>query len=81
MLHEYIRLLKKTKKSLRNGKVMTNGYAAPCLEKLINNAGSTTRFATVAVIKVKEVSHPNACVPPKELKQKITKPAMSTIEV
>jgi len=44
-------------------------------------AGSKTRFVNVAVIKVNEVNHPSACVPPKPLKQKITKPAINTSDV
>ena len=44
-------------------------------------AGRRTRLEKVAVIKVKEVSQPSAFVPPKPLKQKITNPAMSTIDV
>jgi hypothetical protein len=47
----------------------------------ISNAGSNTRLAMVAVTNVKDVSQPNACVPPNELKQKITKPTINTIEV
>ena len=43
--------------------------------------GSKIKFANVAVIKVNEVSHPRAFVPPNPLKQKITKPAISTMEV
>ena len=45
------------------------------------SAGNNTRLAIVAVINVREVSHPKAFVPPKPLKQKITKPAISTIDV
>ena len=48
------------------------------LEVDIKRAGNKTRLVRVAVIKVREVSQPNALVPPKPLKQKITKPAMST---
>lgn len=50
-------------------------------ENEINNAGKKTRLAKVAVTKVSEVSQPKANVPPKLLKQKITKPAINTIEV
>lgn len=50
--------------------------------KIINNsAGKKTRLAIVAVTNVKDVSQPNALVPPKALKQKMTKPAVSTIDV
>src|SRR5687768_14762543 len=49
--------------------------------KLISSAGNKTRLAMVAATKVREVNQPRACVPPKLLKQKITKPAISTIEV
>jgi hypothetical protein len=51
------------------------------LPMLISNAGSRTRFVTVAVTSVRDVSQPRACVPPKPLKQKMIKPAMSTNEV
>ena len=43
--------------------------------------GNSTRFVTVAVINVTEVSHPKAKVPPKLLAQKMTNPAVSTNEV
>lgn len=43
--------------------------------------GSNIKLVKVLTTKVKEVSHPRALVPPKSLKQKITNPATSTIEV
>jgi len=49
--------------------------------RLIKSAGSNTRLAMVAVINVSDVSQPKACVPPNLLKQKITKPAINTIDV
>ena len=36
-------------------------------------AGNKTRLVTVAVTRVTDVNQPNDCVPPKPLKQKITK--------
>ena len=48
---------------------------------LMRRAGNNTRFVRVAVINVSDVSHPSDWVPPKPLKQKITKPAISTREV
>jgi len=45
------------------------------------SAGNKVRLATVATTKVNEVSQPNALVPPKPLKQKITKPAIKTMDV
>ena len=45
------------------------------------SAGNSTRLATVAVTNVREVSQPSAFVPPNPLKQKITKPAINTMEV
>ncbi len=47
----------------------------------MSRAGRSTRFVRVASTRLKEVSHPSALVPPKLLKQKITKPAIKTIEV
>lgn len=47
----------------------------------INSAGKKTRLVSVASTSVREVSQPSDCVPPKPLKQKITKPAMSTSDV
>jgi len=44
-------------------------------------AGSKIKFVSVAVIKVRDVSHPNAIVPPKSLKQKMIKPAIKTSDV
>ena len=43
--------------------------------------GSKTKFVIVPTIKVKDVSQPNACVPPKLLKQKMINPVISTKEV
>ena len=45
------------------------------------STGNSTRLVTVAVIRVTEVSHPRAKVPPKLLAQKITNPAVRTNEV
>jgi len=47
----------------------------------ISNTGSKIRFVKVATNNVIEVSHPKDCVPPKPLKQKMIKPAISTIDV
>ena len=44
-------------------------------------AGNKTRLVIVAVTKVIDVNQPKDCVPPKPLKQKITKPAIKTMEV
>ena len=46
-----------------------------------SNTGNKMRLVKVATSRVKEVSQPNACVPPNPLKQKIIKPAIKTIEV
>ena len=43
--------------------------------------GNKTRFVSVAVNKVTEVSQPNANVPPKLLAQKMINPAVSTKDV
>ncbi len=43
--------------------------------------GNKIRLVTVATNKVKDVNQPNAWVPPKPLKQKITNPAISTMDV
>ena len=51
------------------------------LKLLINNAGNKIRFVKVATIRVSDVSHPNAWVPPKPLKQKMINPADNTIDV
>lgn len=56
-------------------------YFLGVLKTRSKSAGKSTRLAMVAVTSVTEVNQPNAWVPPKPLKQKITKPAMSTIEV
>ena len=45
------------------------------------STGNKTKFVMVPTISVKEVNHPNALVPPKPLKQNITKPAIKTSEV
>jgi hypothetical protein len=47
----------------------------------IKIAGKRIKFVRVAVIKVREVSHPKALVPPKLLKQKMINPAIKTREV
>ena len=44
----------------------------------IKRAGNNTRLVRVAVTSVSDVSHPSAFVPPKPLKQKMIKPAIST---
>ena len=49
--------------------------------KEIRIAGSNTRLVKVAVIRVRDVSHPRAFVPSKPLKQKMINPVMSTKEV
>ena len=43
--------------------------------------GSNTRLVKVAVTRVREVNQPRAFVPSKPLKQKMTKPAISTRDV
>ena len=50
-------------------------------EVVIKRAGNSTRFVNVAVISVNDVSQPNERVPPKPLKQKMTKPAINTSDV
>ncbi len=50
-------------------------------DRVINGAGRKVRFAAVATTSVSEVSHTNACVLPKPLKQNITNPAVKKIEV
>lgn len=45
------------------------------------STGNKTKLVIVPTIKVREVNHPKACVPPKLLKQKITKPVIKTKEV
>ena len=49
--------------------------------KEIIKAGSKVRLVIVATIKVSDVNHPNTCVPPNPLKQKITNPAIKKTEV
>ena len=46
-----------------------------------SNTGSKIRLVRVATSKVKEVNQPSACVLPKPLNTKMTKPAISTNEV
>ena len=46
-----------------------------------NRTGNRIRFVNVATNKVTDVSQPNAKVPSKLLKQKITNPAINTSEV
>ena len=55
-------------------------YSAPVffVEVDIKIAGNNIRLVSVAVTSVSDVSHPSAFVPPKPLKQKMIKPAMST---
>ena len=48
---------------------------------VINSAGSSVRVSRVATTSVGDVNYPNACVPPKPLKQNITNPAVKKIEV
>ena len=50
-------------------------------EREMSRAGKKTRLATVAATNVSDVSQPSACVPPKELKQKMIKPAINTMDV
>jgi len=45
------------------------------------STGNNIKLVNVPTTNVKEVSHPNALVPPKWLKQNITKPAINTKEV
>jgi len=71
-----IALWKETNKEL---KPLLSGYLF--FSRLSNNAGRKTRLVTVANINVNEVSQPNALVPPNPLKQKITNPAINTIDV
>jgi hypothetical protein len=51
------------------------------LIKVFIKAGNKIKFVKVLTTSVSEVSQPNALVPPKSLKQKITKPATNTKEV
>jgi hypothetical protein len=51
------------------------------LASAIISTGNKTRLVSVPVTNVSDVSQPNAFVPPKSLKQKITNPATSTSEV
>jgi hypothetical protein len=60
---------------------IVNNYFDFTLLIEINNAGNSTRFVKVAVTSVRDVSQPKAMVPPNRLKQKMTKPAISTNEV
>ena len=46
-----------------------------------SKTGNKIKFVKVETNKVKEVSQPNAKVPPKLLKQKMIKPATNTNEV
>ena len=46
-----------------------------------SNTGNKIRLVKVAVNRVMEVSQPRDCVPPKPLKQKVTKPAIKTSDV
>jgi len=45
------------------------------------NAGSKIRFVNMEMIKVMEVSNPNAIVPPNDEKVKMMKPANNTMDV
>jgi hypothetical protein len=49
--------------------------------KALINAGNSTKFVNVLTTKVIEVNQPKALVPPKSLKQNMTKPATNTKEV
>ncbi len=49
--------------------------------KALINAGSSTKFVNVLTTNVIEVNQPKAFVPPKSLKQNMTKPATNTKEV
>jgi hypothetical protein len=51
------------------------------LINVLINAGNNTKLVKVLTISVNEVNQPNAFVPPKSLKQNITKPATNTREV
>jgi len=51
------------------------------LVKLNSNTGRKTKLVIVAITSVNDVNQPNARMPPKSLKQKITKPAVNTSEV
>jgi hypothetical protein len=46
-----------------------------------NNTGRKTRLVIVAITSVSDVNQPNASIPPKSLKQKMTNPAVNTSEV
>ena len=46
-----------------------------------NNTGNKIKFVKVLTNNVNEVSHPNADIPPKLLKQNTIKPAINTNEV
>jgi hypothetical protein len=48
---------------------------------VMSSEGNNTRLVIVAVTRVSEVSQPSDCVPPKPLKQKMIKPAISTRDV
>lgn len=52
-----------------------------CFEVLKMSTGNKIRLVSVPTTRVSEVNHPNAIVPPKLLKQKITNPAINTNEV
>lgn len=54
-------------------------FTDPAVVKSIT--GNNTRFVIMATKSVREVSQPNAWVPPKSEKQKMTKPATSTRDV
>lgn len=51
------------------------------LTRCNNMTGNRMRLVNVAVTRVSEVNQPNAWVPPKLLKQKMMKPAISTRDV
>jgi hypothetical protein len=51
------------------------------LIKVLISAGNKIKLVNVLTIKVKDVSHPNAFVPPKSLKQNIINPATKTKDV
>ena len=49
--------------------------------KALINAGSNTKLVSVLTTNVIEVNQPSAFVPPKSLKQNMTKPATNTKDV
>ena len=58
-----------------------SGFGIFLFDVFSNKTGRRIRLVIVATNKVTEVSHPSAKVPPKLLKQKMTKPAINTNDV